>query len=1626
MASELTAIVGESRRRDGDVRESAERALAALRDNSPNKGGTHVLESGSSGLDLGETAQEGVVDALCAALASHNHKVISPALRALTLLPSSLPAAKIDPLIRALHTATNTPEAHVKILQVLPGFFQRHQRAIWGDTLSTLLSVCSTLQGAHRQQAVAHTAQATFTQLLDAAFEKVRVEDTELGVGGNVLSDEAPQKDSQGSDSVLAPVQVPVDGKAMHSVGPAAHDAYRITLDLCTLIEHHKPAFLQTNYLAEDYGFEILETLIKNNGALFGSHVELGFLLRTRVTPILLRFLSSSRDFSLMVRVARIILLLLSDTLAALTQESEVTLALLTHTLAKNSGAPNWKRVLVLELYAQLLKTPSMGKTLYVEYDYNHEDDAKEILGGLLEACVVILEDNRGVLNTGEVVQREQRLGQAPGGAGALQGQNSSGQSTNQAGSATQGSHGASAAPGPLPCLSAATSAITLPYLSAIDKADPPITPPTYHLLLIHSIACSYVAGIAHELSAPESASLLTNIHPRLLAILGTYLHSTLDTTLFTATLDALESLAISAGSLGLSIEAKATIALLADGALRIQGKQSHQLKVYSLSESIVGTLSSTFGQAVGAVGAVGATATGQTPSKPPKLYPRSISRRNILCFNSVLSTAVAIGERLKEDWDIVALVLQWISYYLDGLSGSNYKDTPPFSPYLDNSDLQLVQVILDDFNAGLQNATITTVVQFENALIKLSNELLNPPSENFGQDPLANGDLQPCIFNKLYPLNKLADLAAVDPVNFFISCEESRALVSDYYGSLIQDRTMDDDYRLLACRNINSLICSCASTGFNYKSDDLNLKTEICVLSALNGIFASLSSLPHTNELLVINCEVKMYLQTFDSLKSIIDRFGILIKQNWDIITTMLNFPFSFITEYDSSILNETTVTEIIVLILKSAFESLKVILDEVLQTIPQDQIKVIIGTLKNFVSQKFDLNISFNSVSYLWIVNDYIKDIIDSCDTKQQLSAPVHTEEDLAAIVSSIDDSSPLSKYSYYCYLWLYLVSSFVSTTFDSRAQVRDAAIITFCDIVETFPVENTSWELIYDIILKPNILELPMETTVDLSNSKELMESSKILASNITKLFINKVGQENSERTTEYWSGLIQYYLKLLMLPYRWVELENVVVKEYCKVITLFQTKGAKNVQLVALFEFWDKLEIVYNIENQRQYHDLLISIVQCIEPSLVLFKEIMTLKRFSTLQNVLLECISYPVLETGKDNFKCSKLQQTVLDNFKLIQNTPLFSGFKETQIEALNKMIMLPFSAYEKPQTAKVPTFIATSFDAMSLLKVAFNKDTKFDTFLNGGSLQGMFEALLVVSKHKNDLFEYEPEKFLWMESLKVLVSVTALLSDYLIGLPPDDVSKLDKSNLDTMIDLILRTLHCCFSAFDCSNEEISVEAFELSEYLKIKRSILQLFNRFENNNKVYNIKKEYIEGYISSIWRMSFLYQKDELLSSILPKAETITGKDMQSLIELVTDDEMCDNYGTTTTLGMNDKLKIAKLCLLDLSELVDPTSYPNLWELGLPFLLSRYALALRKYVSDVQILGKRPTPKVQDVELDHIVKGLNGLLTNLKAYPDYISQVKVLYPMLIFCLTIGRRLNDVELGNVCRQLGSQ
>ncbi|KAH3671578.1 hypothetical protein OGAPHI_000281 [Ogataea philodendri] len=1573
LVADLSALVSETKRKNADIRHAADKSLDILK-NSQGKDEKTFLRSLSQNADF--------INPILLACQSKNAKLTGIALQCLSrlIMTHSLPVTKIDLIIDALLESTHSSiDIQLKILQLLPSFFQSYSLFIADDSLSKLLLVCSSLQSTNRMGAVINTAQATFLQLVNLAFEKVHDED------------KRPENEQT--------FQVPVGLHETKQIAACAYDAQRIVNDLCTLIEHHKPAFLKTNYITEDFGFELLESIVKNNKGMFLSHQELSHLLRIRVAPILLRFLSSSKDFTVMVRVSRLISLLIHEQFQELKIESEVTMSLLTHTLAKESASPAWKRILALEIYRSLFKDFNLVADIFAEYDDNRTEERKHVLDEFLKECLQIVTDGGSLLNTGDLVQTP--LVSTPEPATQPASKQKKPSTVSQSASTrqedkTQG-------------LSVSKSSIKFAYIDSLDKADPPQAPDTYVLYLVSQTLISFCEGICNstldlardgetvsfldettftDKQKKDKYELLKNMvlfnWKNLLELHKNFVYSSLDTELFSKTLRSLQKLCHASGILSLKDIRNEILNFFAISTLKLTGKEGHQNRFLSFGESIVGTISLTIGNAV----------SNMSHPAPPEsdqiqLYTRNINPRQIMCFRVLISLATSLGAVLEENWDIIFITLQWVSYYLDGPSDLKVKEIPPLPSSLSDTDLGFVESTLKKLTESIKaqskdvfNAAVKSLIRLSDTVIKTSLTA----EDKRGLRPVYEGKLEPSIFNKSFFINKLTDICEISPVQFLIESDENWSTVVDFCTNTAKDRDLEDNLRLMITRNFNTITKSAAVTGFDSNVEATQSETEKKILNALNNFIETFAKLPISSEILITNCEVEVQLLTLNTLKDIVDQYGTSIKHHWGVITQMLNSPFEIIGNVDTEMLQERPVTEIIISVLRSTFETLKVILDTVLQSIAKDQIKAIIDCLYNFVSQRFNLNISFNSISYFWLISDYLKEKIESGE-----KSSVETEKPLGS-------SEWPEKFETNESLWIYMIYQLSRTTADPRTQVRNGSIQTFFNIIDSYGSLSPSWKLIYDITLSPIIMTIPSSDNL----SGEWVESFTLIVNGLTKLYSQYLTDFTDKATIEFWSGLLEFFTKLTKVEPTFTELNLQVFKAFESLVVSVGPNPPKEL-IETLYSFWAGFQISYNLSNDSLYQSSLCAFISAFDALFKVLAPVLTLPKFELILTMLNSCIRYPILiGASSDTNKCTELQNQVISSLSSLSfDDPKYESLL---IQQLNLIVILPFSTRDLihkklgARDVKIPTFIAASYEALQLLKQHLYSIKDLTFFLNDRCLIKVYKALLEPSKLKSPVYQSNGH-CLWMESMDILVHT----SENIHLLLSNENSVKDDIKLQ-LSPLLLETFK---TSFGYSMEEVEgYEEFDLEKYEQMKNCLIPLFST-ESIGSRGNV-----EEFMVTVWTSSFLYVLDDVENSILESSKSpseVSAKLCEYDLDLV--------YGSTAELSKMPRLKLAKSCLEDLISFSFPSENNTLFEKALPYFISRCAFALRKLLSDERLLYKQPLPKIQQIEINTVLNGLMSITDALDKVPDsepIYSKLMVLFPLLVQAIAVKTDTNQL------------
>ncbi|KAH8428119.1 putative endosomal peripheral membrane protein (Mon2) [Aspergillus melleus] len=682
LQAELLNLIQESKRKNADLRHAAEESLNELKS---------LPSTSEAQISADLVRKPKFVDPFILACHARHARLSGIGVICLQRLVASrsLPSQRLEDVLGGLKETTHLSlDIQLKILQTLPALLQHYSDDLGGELLVSTLEICATLQTS-KTLALSSTAAATLQQLVVSTFERVSNEDKTL-------------------DDAKPTVTVKIDGNPI-KIGYFAYDALRVLDDLCRIVDGEQLHFLRIKALSPTFTLELIESVLINSGRLFIGHMELAQVLRLRLMPMIVRFLSERHDFALTVRVCRILLVLLKRHMSLLTAECEMALGLLTHLLEPDGTAP-WKRILCMEVFRGLYAEPGLVRLIFSLYD--GKDGRKCILKDHMAALVRLSSEKPSLIGVSSrstvplrtdhsrSITEEQITLEAGGLAGVI---GTSVPSTDAS----------------VPGISSQWSVVRTQYLELLDKTEPPSPPETYIYSLVLNCISSFAEGLAkfilpltvpdlkqkrknritgadqnadpvspispsHDVQRTESikhgqksgakkspmplnplqleshpqlgaiktcAGIIENCWPAVLAACSTFLYASLDDEFYHNLVRSFQKLAHVAGLLRLSTPRDAFLTTLGKATVPAETCAAKPGSVANPTpdEKRKSITTSTLGSPV-------PDASGAAFDKAPV----SLSTRNLLCLRALLNLGIALGPTLDQPaWSIILGTLQ-------------------------------------------------------------------------------------------------------------------------------------------------------------------------------------------------------------------------------------------------------------------------------------------------------------------------------------------------------------------------------------------------------------------------------------------------------------------------------------------------------------------------------------------------------------------------------------------------------------------------------------------------------------------------------------------------------------------------------------------------------------------------------------------------------------------------------------------------------------------------------------------------------------------------------------------------------------------------------------------------------
>ncbi|ELQ35730.1 hypothetical protein OOU_Y34scaffold00692g33 [Pyricularia oryzae Y34] len=1639
LATELTNLIQESKRKHNDLRQAAERSLEELKS-------LNISSEAQLGPEL--TQKTNFANPFIIACGTKNAKFTGIAIVCLQrlIVSKALPRPRLNQVLEALQGATSAGlDVQLKILQALPSLLQNYSSDIRGELLVTALNICFILQSS-KNAIVNNTSAATLQQLVVTVFDKVVTED--MG-------------------------EAPTEGGVV-SLKPAAMDAYRVFNDLCLLTESQRPEYLRFTGLPQTFGLELIESVLTNHASTITSHPEQAHILQTRVMPFIVQSLGAKLNFPTTVRFLRILYTILRRHLTLLPSECGEALEILTRLLDQETLT--WKRSLCMEVFRGIFSDAGLLRKVYSLFDAR--EGQQKVLKNLVATFVRVSTEKPNIIGLGQQstipvanpyssigATTDQAMLDAAGVGGIISG--------------PVGSEGYNTG------ISTQWSSVRVPCIDQLDKTEPPSIPESYIYSLTLACITSLSEGLAKFIlpltiadrgkrrgpkadigagsgrnsPAPPAedmgtlgkgtlertssykrnpvpvnpllleehplhtdikicANIVDECWPAILATCSTFLTSALDSEYYHGLVRAFQKFAHVAGLLQLTTPRDAFLTTLGKAAVPPNVLTACLNGTGARPQTPTGAdpANSLLGNARGILSADNLQASDRPrQGSVVDVGPATLNTRNMLCLRALLNLGIALGPTLEESWRILLETLQQADFVLFASSKVAGR-VPTATRTPDQQADSEAQALLGNFNSEVKavetaasrlfestvdfsNTSFVEVVEAVCNLLDKPNEPASPavtrpesPASSSGNDTLRTPGQRHRRTMSSMSMSAAPSAAATQQDQFALA--KLGDLASINLERLLTYPPAESGWTPLVSELIGTLSSATVNAPVRSRAADILVRFVLECVSAVAGtpdevrgaiqlrLFEALrdSMLPlqmpnRDISVATHSTDVEIHKIILEGLKSILESCGESLLSGWDLTFEIIDSIF-----------------------LRRRFSPAQG--EDESNTPPEALMTRSIKLIKP----------SFDSLQL--ICSDFLASLPNSCflllvDTLFKFCS----QDDDLNVALTINDLS-------------------YETTRLGSAH-RDSKTLTSSD-----------WD----------------ETAVVVINGVS------DLLSNYLEVLVGHTGFKS------IWSDLLQHFAN--MLDFNVLEINSAAFNSLGRILSKVAGGTSKKFDKEAVDLAWDLWSRSLPVPPPEQMagdnQKCLVSWVEALLELYRLIHETLDVERVRRLLTLVREAMIQATPGSYASDIEyLTPLQGKILEVLRTVR-TDISGGAPSAMISQAAEFVAF---AFDPSRTINTPTqkrtYVAMSKESMRILHFHVTSNASDSDMFASGAFHAALEALArpIVIKYSFGVVTKSIQP--WREATEATLAILDTTLPHLKAASAEDVPR-DKAQ--AIWHVIVEIANGIISA-NCDSAPSSAdleadEVFDVDSFQRLRELIVPALGGQDVAEKT---RKAFAEG----LFRTSIMHELTPAESQVMQPS----GCDVQRGLGMV----LKARDGRTIDPVRTRRAKMAGVCLEELFALVEAKDYEvdmpsivvqpptprfpkstqrtmdskgsdrlgegmqtanrnkdiagqhvQLARTTAPYLILRCALTLRAYIADQPLRGRMPQPLGERAELTRVLKGLVELQSESDAIPDLEGvdsetrkHLLRLYPLLVGAARVAGRIGDGKvLGLVGEALG--
>ncbi|KAI1006234.1 hypothetical protein K3495_g1984 [Podosphaera aphanis] len=1132
-------------------------------------------------------------------------------------------------------------------------------------------------------------------------------------------------------------------------------------------------------------------------------------------------------------------------------------------------------------------------------------------------------------------------------------------------------------------------------------------------------------------------ASIVEQCWPAILAACSTFLYAALDTEYYRSLIRSFQKFTQVSGVLHLSTPRDAFLTTLAKAAV------PSNILTSNVPSSPLATVNSAEKQSMfsNAKGLLSGESLISEKSKLSSEVPgAALNSRNLLCLRALLNLGIALGPTLDSAWRIIFGALQHADLVI---FSSNKAKTASASQKNESQGADEVPSLFFNFGDEIKAVETAAVRLLEStkdfpdiSFVEIVNSICFLLGKDDGSSPgqihepsSASRVTQPSHVHKrtnslimspviqshedLFALVKLSNISSINIERLIINSPDISGWepITSKFISVSCSSSTVAPVRLKAVESLIDLVLKAATVAASLPS----MNHSVIQLRLLDTLSRALQPLEFNNCKISVSTQatdIDVHRVILEGLKSILEQCGETFVNGWDIAFAIIDSVFiNRSSRIDTSLKESNAITTRSAKLIRPAFNSLQLICSDFLSSLSNHCFILLIDTLYNFCTQDDDLNISLTTITFFWVLSDFISGRTVSFSLSSDFIRSVE-HRSLVEMAGSKDSTIADAA------LWMLLLLRLTAVTTDDRLELRNSAGQTLFRIFDAYgdQLSPEAWYMCLKLVLFNLLfsieerLKFPDEAELSISNYDKIgwYETAVVVLNGLSSLLTNYIEVLSRHSTFgKSWQELLEHFNTFL--NFHIININTAVFNALRQILAKANhTETRANFGPDAIDLAWKlcseslpvtTLDKSGKVLDNQSY---LVAYVLALQEIYRLIKWKLDASHVKTMLTLLRTAI----INASGTNYSAdidylTSLQSQVLEIITMIRTD--VQGVPATLIGQVAKIIELAFMPKEMTGSdSQRPTYVALSKASMTVLEnliVAHASDQEiYSTCAISESLDALATPIVLKYSFPITTKSIPPWRQATTSAVSILKSIIPIMTNSNLK---DEVAQSLWSSIVKISSGVTRAS----GSKAAKNIDIRLdEDFDIESLLTLRELIIPALGSNLISNKTRRI-------YIESLFHMSLIHAP---LLKELPQSS-------QELLSSLSH----PRKGRTVDPPPTARIKMSYVCfdeLISLVRLHDSSSARiKLAQAAAPYLILRSGLTLQMYIADQPLRGMMPQPLTQRTELLYILKALVDLRCEPEAVldiPGVGSQGKKhlyrLYPLFAQAVRAAARDQEV------------